>query len=185
MIERFREVERTAAEQRPRLSAKPCGCWPAPMSPPKMPPPRPTPTGRRWSPAPGWRRRLKGLRSPQGLARIDPGDGAERHAAAVPAGGRALALSARETRPRGLPGRRHGTRQDHSGAFAAAGSQAPERRPAAAEPAGGAGIAAGQLGVGDRTLCAGLEGAHRPSVGAAGGRTEGSRRRSGCGTSTW
>ena len=44
----------------------------------------------------------------------------------------------------------------------------------AAEPAGGAGIAARQLGGGNRTLRTGVEGADRPSVGAAGGRAEGS-----------
>ena len=59
---------------------------------------------------------LKGLRSPEGLARIDPGARSERHAAALPAGGRALALSARQARPRSLPRRRHGAGQDHPGA---------------------------------------------------------------------
>ena len=47
-------------------------------------------------------------------------------------------------------------------------SQAPADGAAAAEPAGGAGLAAGQLGVGDRTLRAGVEGADRASIGAAG-----------------
>ena len=61
--------------------------------------------------APGWRRR-----------RSRPG--AEGHAAALPAGGRAVAASAVRARPRRLPRRRHGARQDHPGAGAAAGAAA-------------------------------------------------------------
>ncbi len=117
---------------------------------------------------------LKGLRTSAGLGADRSRRRAARRAAALPAGGRALALSADETRSRRVSGRRHGTRQDHPGALAAAGSEAPAQRSAAAEPAGGAGIAAGQLGVGDRTLRAGVEGAGRASVGPAGGRIEGS-----------
>ena len=58
--------------------------------------------------------------------------------------------------------------------------QAPERAQARTEPAGGSGFAAGQLGGGDRTFRAGLEGADRASVRAAGGRFERRLRPSGC-----
>ena len=132
-----------------------------------------SPTGRRWSPAPGWPRRLKGLRSPQGLAQIDPGD-APRRAAALPAGGRALAVSA-------------GANSAWAPAWPTIwGSARPSRcsrccwfckrqnRTAiAAQPAGGARLAAGQLGGGNRTLRAGSEGADRASLGHARRRTEG------------
>ena len=53
--------------------------------------------------------------------------GSERDAAAVPAGRRALALSPRQARARRVPGRRHGTGQDHSGALAVAGARNQNR----------------------------------------------------------
>ncbi len=115
---------------------------------------------------------LKGLRSPEGLARIDPGaalKGTLRPYQQV--GVRWLYLLAKLGLGACLADDM-GLGQDHSGAVAAARAQAPERRPAAAEPAGGAGFAAGQLGSGDRTLCARSEGAHRASVRASGGRAQ-------------
>ncbi len=64
-----------------------------------------------------------------------PGPGAARDAAAVPAGGRALALVPHAAGPRRLPRRRHGPRQDHAGARAARcceKREAARRRAAAA-----------------------------------------------------
>ncbi len=115
---------------------------------------------------------LKGLRSPEGLARIDPGAALNATLAALPAGRSALALPHRETRPRGLPGRRHGAGQDYSGALVAARTQAPDGWPATAKPVGSPGFAAGELGIGDRALCAWVEGAYRPSVGPSGCRSQ-------------
>ena len=128
---------------------------------------------------------LKGLRSPEGLARVDPG--AALNATLRPyqqVGVRwlyllaKLGLGACLADDMGL-GK---TIQVLSLLLVLKRQTAGGN---AAEPAGGAGIAAGQLGGGDRTLCAGPEGAHRPSVRASGGRAEGRSRPSGCATWTW
>ena len=72
----------------------------------------------------GWPSTLEGLRRPEALARVDPGDDAASDAAAVSAGRRALAAPALDARPRRLPRRRHGPRQDDPGARAAARADA-------------------------------------------------------------
>ena len=84
------------------------------------------PTGRRWSPGPGWPRRCAALRSPDG-ARTRPRRRLQGDAAALPAGRRALAAPRSPARPRRLPRRRHGPRQDDPGARAAAGAEAAGR----------------------------------------------------------
>ena len=71
---------------------------------------------------------LRGLRHPGGLARVDPGRSLQGTLAALSAGRRAMALSARPAPARGLPGRRHGARQDHPGPVAAAGAEERGRR---------------------------------------------------------
>ena len=71
---------------------------------------------------------LQGLRSPAGLARVDPGRIAARDPPALPASRRPLALPAPSPRARRLSSRRHGPGQDHAGAFAAAGAQAAVRK---------------------------------------------------------
>ena len=98
---------------------------------------------------------------------------AARHPAALPAGRRPLAPPAVAARPGRLPRRRHGPRQDHPGARAAARAAARTGARTPPEPAGGPGLAAGQLGGGDRTVRAGAQGDHRAPVGHAGRRTEG------------
>ncbi len=127
MMEHFREVERTAAEnglgfRRSHASAGRRRC-PQPATLPRMH--ARVGAGGRRSVARG---DAEGTSQPGRIGPSRPRRCAEGDAAAVSAGGRALALSARETRPRGLPGGRHGTRQDHPGAFAAAGAQAPDGR---------------------------------------------------------
>ena len=92
--------------------------------------------------------------------------GAARNAAALSEGRRAVAASAVRARAGRVPGRRHGAGQDDPGPVAAAGAAAEEqRRRAAAVPAGGAGVAAGQLDRGDRAICPRPEGADRASFG--------------------
>ena len=83
---------------------------------------------------------------------------AARHAAPVSARRHAVAATAVGARPRRLPRRRHGAGQDDPGAGAAAGTAAR------AEPAGGARIAAGQLGGGDGEIRARPEGGDRASL---------------------
>ena len=120
---------------------------------------------------------LEGLRRPEALARDRPGRELAGDAAAVPAGRRALAAPALDARPRRLPRRRHGPRQDDAGAGADAGAAAAARTGRAAhEPARRARLAAGELGVGDRAVRAEPARARRPSVGDAGGRAAGARR---------
>ena len=74
----------------------------------------------------------RGCARPEGLAQVDPGRELHGDAAALPAGRRALAAPALAARPRRLPRRRHGPRQDHPGARAAARAareRGRERRP--------------------------------------------------------
>ena len=104
---------------------------------------------------------------------------AARHAAAVSAGRRAVAATAVGARPRRLPRRRHGAGQDDPGAGAAAGAAAR------AEPAGGARIAAGQLGGGDRAIRARPEGGDRASVRDDGRADRRIHRRRGRRNSIW
>src|SRR4051794_5936258 len=66
-----------------------------------------------------------------------------------------------------MPGRRHGTRQDDPGSVVAPDPEAPDGRSPAAEPAGGPGLAAGELGSGDGTVCPGLEDPDRASFRAS------------------
>ncbi len=68
---------------------------------------------------------------------------------------------------------------------AAAAAQARSRRATAAEPAGRARFAAGQLGVGDRTIRAGLEDADRASVRRSGGGSQGIADRIVCAMWIW
>ena len=56
MIERFGEVERTAKRERPGLRRGHAAAGRRRRRAPAIRPPRPTPTGRKWSPAPGWQR---------------------------------------------------------------------------------------------------------------------------------
>jgi SNF2 family DNA or RNA helicase len=123
---------------------------------------------------------LKGLRSPEGLARIDPG--AALHATLRPyqqVGVRWLYLIAKLGLGACLADDM-GLGKTMQVLSLAPGSQAANGRPTAAEPAGSPGFAAGQLGIGDRTFCARFEGLHRPSLRASGGRTQESLRQSGC-----
>ena len=86
-------------------------------------------TGRASSPVRGWPTTLDGLRRPEALARVDPGD--ELKATLRPyqqVGVRWLHLLS-HARPRRLPGRRHGPRQDDAGAGAAAGAEERARWP--------------------------------------------------------
>ena len=131
-----------------------------------------TPTGARPWPGRGSRKTLAELRHPDGRARVDPGAIAPRHAAALSAGRCAMAPSARAARTRRLSRRRHGSRQDHPGPVAAAGAERAGRRQAQAVAAGGAGLAARQLGRGNRPLRAEPEGGRGPSIGHAGGEAE-------------
>ena len=73
-----------------------------------------------------------------------------------------------------------GLGQDDPGAVPAVGG-AGARRQAPAEPAGGARLAAGQLGGGDRKIRPRPEGCDRASLGDAGGSGEGFHRRTGVG----
>ena len=92
------------------------------------------------------------------------------HAASLSARRRAMALSARTAAARRLPGRRHGSRQDHPGAVAAAGAQERARARTRVEtvPAGGTSLAARQLGRGDRALRAEPQSGRGASFGTAG-----------------
>ena len=186
MMEHFREVERTAARERPRLSPKPCGCSPAPMSPPATPP-----RMRRRRLGAGGRRSLAGgdaerAAQPGGLGPNRSRRGAERHAAALPAGGRALALSPRASSASGpaWPTTWGSARPSRCWRCCSCSSA---RRPANRQPSllVAPGFAAGQLGVGDRALRAGFEGAHRASVRAAGRRAEDACARAAAAMSTW
>ena len=117
-------------------------------------------------------RRWRRLRGPDGLARVDPGRSL--HGTLRPyqqAGVQWLHLLT-PARARRLSRRRHGARQDHPGPVAAAGAEEQAGGEAQAEPAGRAGLAARQLGGGDRPLCAEPEGGRGPSVGAAGREAE-------------
>ncbi len=99
--------------------------------------------------------------------------GASGHAPALPAGGRAMALPAGKAQTRSLPRRRHGARQDHSGPVAAAGPEERDEWPGQALCAGGSGLATGQLGRGDRPVCAKPAGARGASISSAGREAEG------------
>ena len=108
-------------------SARRCGCWPAPASPATATRPPPTSTGR------DRRRPLAGGNAgrparPEGLAPRRSRAVAAGDAAALSAGRRAVASPAHAARARRLPRRRHGTRQDHPGAVAAAGAEAADGR---------------------------------------------------------
>ena len=90
---------------------------------------------------------------PRRGGRPTAGKGPARHAAAVPGGGRAVAWAAQRSRPRRLPGRRHGLGQDDPGPGPPAGPQGPGRcRPA--PPARRARVPAGQLAGRSRPVCA-------------------------------
>ena len=89
-------------------------------------------------------------------------------------GRRAVAASAVGPGARRLPGGRHGAGQDHPGAVAAAaGAAAQQGRGRHAQPAGGAGLAAGQLVGGNREVRAGTERADRAPLGDDRGGAEG------------
>ena len=118
---------------------------------------------------------LKALRAPDG-ADADPGPALKGTLAPLSEGGRALAASAVRARPGRLPRRRHGPRQDDPGSVAAAGPAA-DRPGDAAKPAGGAGVAAGQLGGGDRAVRAEPDGEDRAPVGDDAGSGQAGRRR--------
>src|ERR1700688_4555340 len=109
--------------------------------------------------------------------------GSEWHSASLSAGGRALALSARQARARRLPRGRYGVGQDYSNTLVVAGAEKPKSRPTATQSSSCARFAARQLGVGTGEVCAEFESAHRPSVGAACLRSYDSRARAftGCG----
>ena len=94
--------------------------------------------------------------------------GLERNLAAVPEDGRAMDAPAVRPRPGRLPRRRHGAREDDPGPVAAAGPRTEERG-TATEPAGGAGVAARQLGRRDRAVRARPDGDDRAPVGDDGG----------------
>src|SRR6185436_19738164 len=70
-----------------------------------------------------------------------------------------------------LPGRRHGSGQDDPGPVAVADREAEESR-VQAEPVGRSGIAAGQLGGGDRALRPRAEREDRASLGDDGRRPQ-------------
>ena len=112
---------------------------------------------------------LKALRSPEGLARVEFGPRPARDVAAVPAGRRALAAPALSARPRRVPGRRHGPRQNHPGAGAAARPACGRGSRTTPEPARRPRLAAGQLGRRDRALRAAPHGlvAHPSAMPAA------------------
>ena len=99
--------------------------------------------------------------------------GAANDAPPVPAVGSALALPPLQARPRRVPGRRHGPRQDDPGARAPDRAQARRGSRAAPEPAGGAGFAPRQLGRRGEPLRARPRGAPRPPFGPARRRAEG------------
>ena len=116
---------------------------------------------------------LKGLRSPEGLAQIDPGDALQGTLRPYQQVGvrwlyllAKLGLGACLADDMGL-----GKTIQVLSLLLVLKRQADGT--AAAKPAGGAGFAAGQLGGGNRTLRARVEGADRASVRDAGSRTEG------------
>ena len=115
---------------------------------------------------------LESCRSPEGLASADPGDGLKATSAALSANGRAMAVFPDPTRSGRLPRRRHGARQDHSGAGAARGHRSADERRGAkdAKSSRGAGVAARQLGAGSGAVHAGAENTDRPPLLPAGGR---------------
>ena len=116
---------------------------------------------------------LKALRA-GGRRRTRSRSGAERHVASLSAHRRAMDALAVQSRPWRLSGRRHGTGKDHPGAVAAAGGASCW----SAEPAGRAGLAAGQLGGGNREIRPRPEGGDRAPVGdVAPSRSSSSRRR--------
>ncbi len=172
-IDRFREAERAAGEnglafgEAMRLVA---GADVAP----DVTCLRKMRAGRRWWRAHGWRKRSKRCGVPQGLDGVDPGDGVEGHVAAVSASGRAMASSADQTRPRGMPRGRHGARQNNPGAcacYCCSNARLARNRSLhhEAEPADRSRFSAGQLGIGDRAIRAGSEDSDRASIRRPGG----------------
>ena len=122
---------------------------------------------------------LTGLRQPDAGTRVDPGRISRPRCG--PTSRRAwLAPPACATAARRLPRRRHGARQDDPGAVAAAGAETATEgkggRGMQAEPAGGARLAARQLGRRDRQVCTGPQGPDRASFGHASRRYESARR---------
>ena len=114
--ERSRRPPRRTASPSPRR----CACSPArTCQATSLRPPRPT--GRASSPGRGWRRRSPAFAIPPNW-RARSRRRAEGDAAALSAGRRALAAPAVQPRPRRVPRRRHGPRQDDAGAGAAAGA---------------------------------------------------------------
>ena len=126
-MDRFQEAERLAAEGGLALRRGDAACSPGRTSPRTARPTRADPDWSRVVAGPWLAETLKGLRSPEGLAKVDPGRelrGTLRPYQQV--GVRWLHLLSR-ARPRRLPRRRHGPRQDHPGALAPARA-ARERR---------------------------------------------------------
>src|ERR1019366_4072663 len=107
--------------------------------------------------------------------------GSERYSAALPAGGRALALSPRKARPRSLPRRRYGIGQDHSNTLVVAGVAKAKPRRTATKSSGCTRFASRQLGVGTGAVCAEFEFADRSSFGAARSRSHDARARASAG----
>ena len=115
---------------------------------------------------------LKGLRSPEGLAQVDPGtalNGTLRPYQQV--GVRWLYLLAQLGLGACLADDMGLGKTIQVLSLLLVLKQQSSGEPQS-QSAGGTRLAAGQLGVGDRALCAGFEGAHRPSLRASGGRAE-------------
>ena len=174
MLGEFREVE-APRQRRGCGSPRRCGCSRARTSPPR------TPRHRRGRVV-ARRRRSLARRDPRGTA---PPEGwrtsipARRSGdpAAVPAGRRPLAAPVVRARPRRLPRRRHGPRQDDPGPGAPAGSPRTRlERGAATEPARGPGVAARQLGRRRSSASPRACRRDRASVGDAGRGTQGVAR---------
>ena len=138
--------------RRASLSARPCGSWPAPRSAERR---------RLWRPTPSWghvtagawlAETLAACRRPEALAAAHPGEALEGDPAPLPGCRRALARFPRPTRPRRLPRRRHGARQDRPGARAHPAAQPARQAKRSAESHRRARFASRQLGGGGGAL---------------------------------
>ena len=161
--------DRAARERGACRSARRCGCSPAPTSAQ----PRRAGGGRVLGARDGRRwlaETLAACREPETLAAAASGRRAEGDLRPYQDVGAALARLSHAPRPRRLPRRRHGARQDRAGAGAAVDARGARRTPA--QPHRCAGFAAGQLGGGSRALRTVAERLRRASRLHAGGAAE-------------
>ena len=156
MLEQFRPSSRRAAAERPHLRRGDAHCRRRGRRRPRKRPAEPIPTGRTWSRVRGWRRRSAACAARDGLAHVDPGRALQATLRPYQQVGRALAPSASELGLGACLADDMGLGKTiqvlslllvlRSSAEAIRASRAPGR----------AGVAARQLGGGDRALRAAL-----------------------------